>query len=520
MEQELVLRNEQTNISLTLRDVVVMGFRHKALLGLCFAGIFVGVMLFAVLMPPYESETKFLLRRDRVDPVVTSEQTNPMLISSAVSEEELNSEVELLKSEDVLRKVVVETNLDKKFSVSDWVMSLFGVKPDPQKKIEKAAKKLGDRLEVEALPKTNVIKVTFASDERTLPARVLNSLGEAYLEKNKEVHRPSGQFQFFDKQTEQYRKELAEAEVKLRQFSETSKIANPLLARDVTLQKMADFKVGLSQTQASIAETEERIKALEGLSTNTPPRVTTQLRNSDDGMVLQQLKTTLLNLQLRRDELATHYQPDYPLVQEVEQQITDARAAIAKEEAKPLKDETTDQNPAFSWVASELVKAKADLTGYQAKATATTAIVRENLDSLLKLDQLQLEQQDLARNAKAAEENYLLYLKKREESRITDALDATHILNVAISEKPFTPLLPKYSPVLVMFLGLVLAGVASSSAVLSAEYLNRSFRTPAEVEGILSIPLLAAIPTQSASQNGQRTVVEVGGQPIQGTIVG
>jgi hypothetical protein len=64
-----------------------------------------------------------------------------------------------------------------------------------------------------------------------------------------------------------------------------------------------------------------------------------------------------------------------------------------------------------------------------------------------------------------------------------------------------------------------LAGVASSSAVLSAEYMNRSFRTPAEVEGILSIPLLAAIPTQSASQNGQPTIVEVGGQPIRGTIV-
>ena len=98
MEQQLVIREEQAGLSLTLRDVVVMGFRHKLLLLLCFFGILVGVVLFVLVWPNYQSQTEFLLRRDRVDPVVTPGQNTPMLVNNAVTEEELNSEVELIKS--------------------------------------------------------------------------------------------------------------------------------------------------------------------------------------------------------------------------------------------------------------------------------------------------------------------------------------------------------------------------------------------------------------------------------------
>jgi len=182
MEQQLVIREEQAGLSLTLRDVVVMGFRHKLLLLLCFFGILVGVVLFVLVWPNYQSQTEFLLRRDRVDPVVTPGQNTPMLVNNAVTEEELNSEVELIKSQDVLSKVVLTCGLDKKPSISDFALGLFGVKTVPEKKTEKAVKKLGTALEIEALPKSNVIKVSYSSNESLLPARVLNALGDAYLE--------------------------------------------------------------------------------------------------------------------------------------------------------------------------------------------------------------------------------------------------------------------------------------------------------------------------------------------------
>ena len=56
-----------------------------------------------------------------------------------------------------------------------------------------------------------------------------------------------------------------------------------------------------------------------------------------------------------------------------------------------------------------------------------------------------VDQQDLMRAAKADEDNYLLYLHKREEARIGDALDERRILNVAIVEPPVAPALAVHS---------------------------------------------------------------------------
>ena len=43
---------------------------------------------------------------------------------------------------------------------------------------------------------------------------------------------------------------------------------------------------------------------------------------------------------------------------------------------------------------------------------------------------------------KLAEEKYLLYVNKREEARIEDAMDQGGILNVTVAEEPRTPALP------------------------------------------------------------------------------
>ena len=50
--------------------------------------------------------------REREDPVVTSE-SSPQTLQAAlpVTEEEINSEVELLQSDDLLQKVVLATGL-------------------------------------------------------------------------------------------------------------------------------------------------------------------------------------------------------------------------------------------------------------------------------------------------------------------------------------------------------------------------------------------------------------------------
>jgi uncharacterized protein involved in exopolysaccharide biosynthesis len=206
------------------------------------------------------------------------------------------------------------------------------------------------------------------------------------------------------------------------------------------------------------------------------------------------LKSALLTLELKRTELLTKYQPTYRLVQEVDKEIADTRASIASEESKPLRDVVTDQNSTYSWIGTELAKARADYSGLQAREAATEAIVTRYKGNALDLEEKDLAQRDLARTAKADEESYLLYLHKREEARMADALDEQRILNVAIVDTPSVPSIPTGNKLQYVVIGLLLACTLSVGVVFTLEYLDPSLRTPSEVMTELNIPVLAAVP--------------------------
>ena len=484
-----------------MKDLLAAGFRHKRTAGLCFFGILTGAILAAILQPAeYSASTKFLVGEGRVDPVVSTEASAPPTIKP-VSEEELNSELELLHSPDVLRQVVIACGLDQLKGLRDRVLG----SPNPERRIAGATALLGKELQIQLVKKSNVIDVTYASRDPQLAVRVLRSLTDAYMQKHVAVHSPPGQLDFFAQETERYKKNLSDAEAQLRQFSQQEDGVAPQITRDITLQKLSDFHFSLQQTRAEMASTEERIKTLEGQGGTTPERLTTSMRQVDDAQVLQSLKTTLINLELKRTELLTKYQPSYALVQEVEKQIGETQAAIAAEESAPIREETTDRNPTYAWISQALAQAKAEYSGLQARAAATEAAVAKYEAKTRDLAEKGLAEQDLLRTVKADEENYLLYLHKQEQARMSEALDRTRILNVAVAEQPVAPSLPMNSPLPMLLGGVFFAALVSVGAVCTKEYLDSSFRTPTEVSAELKIPVLAAVPRRGNGVHGNAT---------------
>ena len=480
----------KTALPFNLKDVLDVGFRYKRTALLCFFGILTGAILAAILQPAqYTATTKFLVGDSRIDPVVTTEASVPTPPKS-VSEEDLNSELELLHSPDVLRQVVIACGLDREKTLLDRV---FGP-PTPERRIARATASLGQDLKVEVIKKSNLIAVSYTSPDPQEASQVLRVLADAYLQKHVAVHSPPGQFQFFAQETDRYKKNLSDAEAQLKQFSEQEDGVAPQFSRDITLQKLSEFRSTLQQTRAEMASTQERIKTRERQAGSTPERLTTSTRQTDDAQTLQSLRSTLMGLQLKRTELLTKYQPGYALVQEVDKQISETQTAIATEEAKPLKEQTTDRNPTYAWINEELAKAKAEYSGLQAKVAATEAIVEQYEAKAHDLAQKGLLEQDLQRTMKTDEENYLLYLRKQEQARMSEALDRTRILNVAVAEQPVAPSLPSNSPVPLVLGGIFLAAVVAAGAVVAQYFLDPSFRTPEEVTAELAIPLLAAVP--------------------------
>src|SRR6202043_1353484 len=150
-------------------------------------GVVLGLLLSAVFLhTKYRAETKLLVKRERVDPVISAEQNAPMMFKDTVGEEEINSEVELIQSQDVLQKVVTSCGLDKPKILSRFLHP----QETQQNRTDRAILQLRSDLVLEVIKKTNVISIAYESNKPELSQQVLATLDQAYLEKHLEVHHP------------------------------------------------------------------------------------------------------------------------------------------------------------------------------------------------------------------------------------------------------------------------------------------------------------------------------------------
>jgi uncharacterized protein involved in exopolysaccharide biosynthesis len=486
--------------SFSLRDLLGVVFRRKRLMLFSFCGLLSGAVLAIAILPStYEAQLKILVQRERVDPVVSTEPNVPQS-DRDLTADEVASEAELFQSRDSFETVVLDNKLYEPAPHSFAALKLralasLGLAPDKDTRVYRAVLDLEKNLYVIPVNNSNLLKVTYQSRSPEQAAAVLKELGNLYLAKHATVHRLPGTSQFFDQQEQQYRKALAETEARLVNFSQTTGVVSADLEKQAALQKLSDFDISLEQTRASVAETQKRLQALQEQEGGVPARLTTQVKTGDNAQLMANLNSTLLNLENRRTELLERYDPSYPLVAEVETEISQTKAAIADAERSGTREETTDQNPTHEWMRTEMARAKADLVGLQARATAMARAVQALRARAEDLDEAAVAQQDLMRTAKADEENYLLYQRKREEARIADALDQRRIVNAAVVEAVTTPHLPVSLPTSVkLVLAILLATAASFGVGFFKEHIDPSFRTPRDVEESLDLPLLAAIP--------------------------
>jgi uncharacterized protein involved in exopolysaccharide biosynthesis len=97
---------------ITLRDVVTPMFRRRRLMGVSFLTIMaLAVVATIMLSGTYKCSMEILVNRERMDPSVSAQATNQAVGALPLTEEEINSEAELLTSPDLLKRVVLANNL-------------------------------------------------------------------------------------------------------------------------------------------------------------------------------------------------------------------------------------------------------------------------------------------------------------------------------------------------------------------------------------------------------------------------
>ena len=152
----------------------------------------------------YESTMKFLVNNERADLVITPERNQQEPPRQDLTEAEVNSEMELLKSQDILRGVVSDQKLYRPY-LSDQQAS------PTQKTIERAILALEKNLNVTAVHRTNIIQVAYKTDDPDKAVAVLQTLGRLYLAEHLAAHGAPGTYQFFAEQQKHYADQLQEA---------------------------------------------------------------------------------------------------------------------------------------------------------------------------------------------------------------------------------------------------------------------------------------------------------------------
>ena len=132
LEGKLIAHPDESIQVFEVRDFLSIGFRQRRLITNTFLGIFSIAIVIAFLLPKkYEAQMKILVRHERTDSVVSPEREAPVQWRTEVTEQELQSEAELIRSRDLLGKVVVACDLQSLGGGSRRAQKCQSKKPRP-----------------------------------------------------------------------------------------------------------------------------------------------------------------------------------------------------------------------------------------------------------------------------------------------------------------------------------------------------------------------------------------------------
>src|SRR5439155_2234747 len=165
MEQvQLVDASKPPILSTTSRDFAAAFFRRRRLMLTTFLVVLTGGVLCALLIPSqYESETKLLVSHQRQDPAISADPKATIsseATSLLSSEEDINSEIELLTSNDLLEQVVRTCHLDQMVTPLGKILDLFR-DTSPPARLARAVDKLSNKLAVAPISGSNRIRVIY-----------------------------------------------------------------------------------------------------------------------------------------------------------------------------------------------------------------------------------------------------------------------------------------------------------------------------------------------------------------------
>ncbi|MBV9391896.1 MAG: hypothetical protein JOY96_08400, partial [Verrucomicrobia bacterium] len=314
--------NEAPSGGLKVGDILFMLFRHKWKI-LFFGAIGVGAAaaIYFLSPPIYESSAKLLVKYvversalDGENQIKTSSgsQTNTLI----------NSEVEILTSEDLALSVVDQIGAER----------ILKGTPGPVSR-EEAALRIVKALSVTALKDTDIIEVTYRNQDPELATLVLDDLVKLYFDKHLEVHRSTGVFDLVTKEAGQLRQRSEETQQELKELKAKAGVVSLAESTTSINAELTRSRDDLGTAEAAFAAQQARVQEIERLLSDNSSETASGSKNANKSSSLQpnpqavqeyQSLTARLNLlQQSQTELLSRYTAENPQVKVKQAQIAE-----------------------------------------------------------------------------------------------------------------------------------------------------------------------------------------------------
>jgi succinoglycan biosynthesis transport protein ExoP len=424
----------------------------------------------------YESQMVLLVRANRAEIVVTPGQTLDNTKPAGLNEGQIATEVQLITSRGSLRQVVERCKL-----------------AEPGADTDRAVEALAREIKVSPMPKASMIEVRYSNTDPKKAAEVLREILAAYTDQHLRVHKGAGT-DFFQQQSGDQGARLRTAQQRLTAFQKDTKIVLLAEQKDLNLRRLMELEASERESKVAFQEGKQRIVALKQMVGSLSPRITTQVRKMPNNFLVERLNTMLVELENKRTDLLSKFRADDRLVKQVEQQIADTRVTLDRATRTEATEQASDVNPLRQSLDGDLARARMAQGVLTARIGALGPQIKEYRTEIAKLEQSTAAYTDLVREVKTLEENYQLYSRKYEESRIADALDRQKIANITVVEQPEVPSAPVQRsailPIGTVLLGLCLIFFA---AVLTGLH-GQDLHTPQAIFEASGIQVLATLP--------------------------
>ena len=459
-------------------------------------GVFVvlAVAFIAIVTPRYTATSTVLIDQHRSS-VADNSSSQPPQPKFGTDDSIVDSQVLLIQSDAVLRRVVDQLNLTKDAEFGphpgllDPIKALFPKRaPTPGQSPEDVAKAqtveyLQKRLKVTREGTTYVIDIEASSESPTKAAKIANAVADSYFYQEVQSKYDTNKIaaSWLNKQLDELKSRVLASDRAVSEFRATNNLTT---AQGVTIneQQLADLNNNLIDAHVKTAEARAKFEQVQKVAaSHGDPGSIAQALTSD---VITRLRTQYAEVAKNLADASSKFGPQHPLVVNAKAQLRETQKLI-NEEVKRILTSTRQ--------AYDVSKSREDA-------------LQNSLDQLKKVSNdsgnAQVRLRELQREADANRTLYESFLARYKETNAQESLDLPDSRVVSKADIPISPSFPK--TLLIVALALVLGCGLGSVVAFAADYLDRRVKSLRQAEEVTGLPTLAAMPLIGTRELAQR----------------